>query len=223
MMIEKYFEILRKTPTGNICDAMRRIGVSGYCKGLMCLQGKPAENMVGPAVTVQYAPKQAGYNCKLPRQFQVVYEAAPGSVIVWAACGTECWLTGGNVSRMAQLKGVNGMIIDGCCRDKEEIARHSMPVYCKGSGTKPYAEELMMTGYNVPVNACGTWINPGDILVGDDDGVVVIPVIFLDKVMAQLADIADIEEKLAAAIEQKASLEECAAIGDRKAKVVQYC
>ena len=51
---------LGKIPTGDLTDSMRRLGISGYTKGIYCLQGKPIPNMVGPALTVKYIEKQPG-------------------------------------------------------------------------------------------------------------------------------------------------------------------
>ena len=110
-------------------------------------------------------------------------------------------------------------MVDGCLRDKEEIASHKMPVYCKGSGTKPYAEELQLAAVNVPIDIDGCRVVPGDIVVGDDDGIVVIPADRAEEIVYQAEDIADIEIKLAEAVERQASLEELGVIGGRKAVV----
>ena len=145
--------------------------------------------------------------------------ATDGQVIFIDAKGTQCWLTGGNVCRVAELAGAAGVVVDGCLRDKEEIASHKMPVYCKGSGTKPYAEELQLAAVNVPIDIDGCRVVPGDIVVGDDDGIVVIPADRAEEIVYQAEDIADIEIKLAEAVERQASLEELGVIGGRKAVV----
>lgn len=213
---EEIVEVLRHTPTGNICDAMRRVGVSGYFKGLAPLQDKLSFNMVGPAATVAFIPRQAGYEVKGLGTFNLVRRTPAGSVLVFAALGSGCWVTGGNVGQLMMTQGLAGMVVDGCVRDKSELAGRSLPVYCAGAGTKPYAEEIQCSGFNVPVDACGVRINPGDILVGDEDGILLIPPDKLEDVYRQLADIADIEEKLPLAISSGASLEEINAIAARK-------
>ena len=152
-------------------------------------------------------------------QFAFARMATDGQVIFIDAKGTQCWLTGGNVCRVAELAGAAGVVVDGCLRDKEEIASHKMPVYCKGSGTKPYAEELQLAAVNVPIDIDGCRVVPGDIVVGDDDGIVVIPADRAEEIVYQAEDIADIEIKLAEAVERQASLEELGVIGGRKAVV----
>ncbi len=139
--------------------------------------------------------------------------------MVVAACGTQCWLTGGNVARVAELSGAAGVVVDGCIRDKNEIASHDMPFYCKGSGTRPYAEELQLAALNVPVDIDGCRVNPGDIVVGDSDGIVVFPANRLEEVVYQTQDIGEIEIALAEAVERSASLEELGEIGGRKQKM----
>ena len=176
MQQKEIIERLKTIPTGDLTDSMRRLGISGYTQGLYCLQGKPTPNMVGPALTVQYIEKQPGQKTDfVGGQFAFARMATDGQVIFIDAKGTQCWLTGGNVCRVAELAGAAGVVVDGCLRDKEEIASHKMPVYCKGSGTKPYAEELQLAAVNVPIDIDGCRVVPGDIVVGDDDGIVVIP------------------------------------------------
>lgn len=60
MNYAEMMEFLKKTPTGDLTDAMRRLGISGYTKGIFRLQKGHVPNMVGPALTVQYIPKQPG-------------------------------------------------------------------------------------------------------------------------------------------------------------------
>ncbi|MEL7623375.1 MAG: RraA family protein [Clostridiales bacterium] len=216
MRQEELFELLRHTPTGNICDSMRRLGVSGYFKGLCCLQKELAANMVGPAITIAYIPKQAGYEVKGLGTFDLVRKTPAGSILLFASLGSLCWVTGGNVGQMMMTQGLGGMVVDGCIRDKKELAGQLMPVYCLGSGTKPYAEEIQCVAYNVPVDACGARVNPGDILVGDEDGICIIPPWALEDVCRQLPDIADIEEKLPLAIAAQESLDTINTIAARK-------
>ena len=136
--------------------------------------------------------------------------------MVVAAQNTRCWLTGGNVARVAELAGASGIVVDGCIRDKEEIMSHSMPFYCKGSGTKPYAEELQLAAINVPIDLDGCRINPGDIVVGDGDGIVILPAQRVEEIIYQAEEIGEIEIALAQAVEQQVSLEELNAISGRK-------
>lgn len=209
---------LKRTPTGDLTDAMRRLGISGYTKGIYRLQSS-APNMVGPALTVQYIPKQPGQSATGPGQFAIARMCTEGQVLVVAAQNTKCWLTGGNVARVAELAGAAGIVVDGCIRDKAEIVSHAMPFYCKGTGTKPYAEELQLAAVNIPIDIDGCRINPGDMVVGDGDGIVVIPADQLEQVIYQAEEIGEIEVQLAQAVEQQVSLEELNTVSSRKSVV----
>ena len=179
MQQKEIIERLKTIPTGDLTDSMRRLGISGYTKGIYCLQGKPTPNMVGQALTVQYIEKQPGQKTDfVGGQFAFARMATDGQVIFIDAKGTQCWLTGGNVCRVAELAGAAGVVVDGCLR-----------------------------------------VVPGDIVVGDDDGIVVIPADRAEEIVYQAEDIADIEIKLAEAVERQASLEELGVIGGRKAVV----
>ena len=211
-------EFLKRTPTGDLTDAMRRLGISGYTKGIYRLQDN-TPNMVGPALTVQYIPKQPGQSAKGPGQFAIARMCTEGQVLVVAAQNTKCWLTGGNVARVAELAGAAGIVVDGCIRDKAEIVSHAMPFYCKGTDTKPYAEELQLAAVNIPIDIDGCRINPGDMVVGDEDGIVVIPADQLEQVIYQAEEIGEIEVQLAQAVEQQVSLEELNTVSSRKSVV----
>lgn len=215
MQYKEMIEFLQNTPSSDVCDAMRRLGLSGYTKGIYRLQHDSDKTMVGTALTVQYIEKQAGL--KPPcGQFAFARMAEEGQILVIDAKGTRCWLTGGNVCRVAELQGAAGVVVDGCIRDADEIAAHDMPVYCKGTGCKPYSEELQLAAVNVPVDIDGCRVNPGDILVGDRDGICVFPADKLADVVYQAEEIKEIEIELAAAVEAKASLEELNRIASRK-------
>ena len=101
--------------------------------------------------------------------------AQSGDIIVIAAEGdTHSAILGEIMVHMAEKKGVAGYLIDGCIRDSEAIQEMDFPVFAIGVSPKgPYKDgpgEI-----NFPVSCGGVIINPGDIIVGDRDGVVVIP------------------------------------------------
>ena len=215
MTYEEMIAFLQDTPSSDVCDAMRRLGLSGYTKGIYRLQTGLKKSMAGPALTVSYIPKQAGL--KPPcGQFAFARMATDGKVLVIDAKGTGCWLTGGNVCRVAELAGAGGVVVDGCMRDTEEIASHELPVYCKGSGCKPYSEEMQLASVNEPIDIDGCRVNPGDIVVGDADGICVFPADRLAEVVYQAEEIKEIEIELAAAVEACAPLEELNRIASRK-------
>lgn len=157
-------EAFRGIPVANIDDCMGRIAACGS-------ELKPMNHapLLGTAFTVR-CPE--GDNLMFHKALEL---AKPGDVLVIAAGGSlHRSLCGEIMSRTAMAAGIRGFIVDGCIRDKDEIAEFTdFAVYAKGvTPNGPYKNgpgEI-----NVPVAVCGQVIRPGDILVGDGDGVLVI-------------------------------------------------
>jgi 4-hydroxy-4-methyl-2-oxoglutarate aldolase len=210
-------KMLEEVPSAYVTDAMRRLGIlRGWTEGVYPISKKP-RHMVGSAVTLKYSSKQ-GTGKKQPGQFDIVRDCKAGDVLVFAAGGSPCWLTGGNVANVAIYQGLAGITVDGCMRDVDELAELPFPVFCRGAGVRPYAHEIELIDINVPVQFAGTEIRPGDIIVGDGDGVVVIPADRMDEVLFQLADIPQLEKELEAAINRRVSVDELNEIAMRKSR-----
>lgn len=151
-------------PVANIDDCMGRIACCG--SSLVPMNSSP---LLGVAFTVR-CPE--GDNLMFHKALEL---AKPGDVLVIAAGGSmHRSLCGEIMSRTARAAGIKGFVIDGCVRDKTEIAQFTdFPVYARGvTPNGPYKNgpgEI-----NVPVSVCGQVINPGDILIGDGDGLLVV-------------------------------------------------
>jgi RraA family protein len=95
----------------------------------------------------------------------------------------------------ARLKGLAGVVIDGAIRDSAAIRRDRLPVFARAvvpnAGGAEYAGEV-----DIPIQCGGVVVNPGDWIVGDEDGVVVVPADRLTSVMATAAQLVDIEKKI---------------------------
>jgi RraA family protein len=156
---------LRKTATAHLSDNMNRLHAIGPelfpCHG--------GGRMAGTALTVKVSP---GDNLMVHKAIDIV---RPGDVIVVDAGGicTQA-IIGEIMSAIAERNGAAGMVIDGAIRDADALARSSFPVYARGITHRgPYKNgpgEI-----NVPVVIGEAVVNPGDLVVGDDDGLVAIP------------------------------------------------
>jgi len=128
----------------------------------------PMPRLAGPAFTVRCPP---GDNLML---HAAIHRAAPGSVIVVESGDVDYALAGGNVCAVAQRRGIAGFVLDGVIRDLAEVRESRFPVFARGvipiPGTKAVAQPL-----NAPVRCGGVEVGPGDIVVGDEEGVVVVP------------------------------------------------
>lgn len=150
-------------PVANIDDNMNRTAAIDH--SIRPVNKAP---LLGVAFTIR-APH--GDNLMLHKAMDM---AKPGDIIVIDAGGFEDRAIFGELmATYCKVRGVSGMIVDGAIRDYEALSKMDMPIYAKGvSPNGPYKNgpgEI-----NVPVVVGGKVINPGDILVGDQDGVVVI-------------------------------------------------
>jgi 4-hydroxy-4-methyl-2-oxoglutarate aldolase len=124
--------------------------------------------VAGPAFTVRCPP---GDNLML---HAAIHRAEPGAVIVVESGDMDYALAGGNVCAVAQRRGIAGFVLDGLIRDVAEAREIGFPVFVRGvipiPGSKSAVEPL-----NVPVRCGGVTVGPGDIVVADEEGIVVVP------------------------------------------------
>lgn len=137
----------------------------------------PMPRLAGPAFTVRCRP---GDNLML---HAAVHRATPGSVIVVESGDVDHALAGGNVCAVAQRRGIAGFVLDGVIRDVGEARQLGFPVFARGvlpiPGTKQAVDPL-----NVPVRCGGVQVGPGDVVVADEEGVVVVPAGRREEVLA---------------------------------------
>jgi len=161
-----------------------KIGDAMGAYGLMNYQIKAiAQNMrvVGPAVTVLARPGDALYVQK------VIDIAEAGDVIVIDAGGVEdISCIGERLSYYMKLRGIAGVVVDGGIRDSKGIRDMSFPVFTKSICMRIFGS-AGPGAINVPIQCGGVPVNPGDIIMGDDDGVVCIPLDDAERVL-KLAD-----------------------------------
>ncbi len=159
-------ERFRGLPSSNINDEMNRL----FCMHdyITLLNPDAAVQLVGTAITVK-AP--IGDNLMF---HQALDMAQPGDIIVVdGGSGNNRSLAGEIMMRFAQEKGLAGIVADGCLRDLDGIRKLRMPVYAKG--ITPQGPFKNGPGeVNTPIACGGQVVFPGDILVGDQDGIVVI-------------------------------------------------
>jgi RraA family protein len=128
-----------------------------------------AMKVAGPAFTVEVRP---GDNLMIHAALAL---AKPGDVIVVDGKGDlSCALTGALMAAHAQKAGIAGFVIDAAVRDTEDCAKGSFPIFAAGSN--PNGPLKNSSGrINWPISVAGTTVNPGDLVVGDADGVVILP------------------------------------------------
>lgn len=131
----------------------------------------PSFRMCGPAVTVH---GQAGDNFWL---HHAIYAAQPGDVlVVHVSGGYEFGYWGEIMSTAAQVRGLGGLVIDGCVRDGASLGGIGFPVFARGLCIRGTGKDTQAMGWvNAPVQFDDVAVAPGDLIFGDGDGVVAIP------------------------------------------------
>lgn len=187
---------LGSIPTGYAVDAMEGRGALDHRIKPLERQKKP---MIGIAITCHCGPAD---NLGL---FAALASARPGDILVAATDAfTATAIVGDLFMGMARNRGVAGLVTDGLVRDLVGILGVGVPVYCAGlTANSPVRNGPGTVG--LPVVVGGVNVDSGDVIVGDDDGVVVIPRLQLDQVIARLADVRSAEAALEAKV--KAGLE----------------
>jgi regulator of RNase E activity RraA len=166
---------LKKIPTASISDALDRMGIQGF----MSHEMRPVwkfPRVAGRAVTIEDV---ASTKVEPPiALLEAIDSARPGDVIVRAvndARKKEIAFAGGIIGRGAKNSSVEAMVFDGGVRDVDEIESLKLPVFARSIVPSTSVGRTRVKGVNTRVTCAGVVVNPGDILVGDSDGVVVIP------------------------------------------------
>jgi 4-hydroxy-4-methyl-2-oxoglutarate aldolase len=185
---------LAGTPTGYLIDAMGGRGALDHT--IKPLPGVPAAmtRLSGVAVTCLAGPSD---NLAV---FAAIQVARPGDIIV-CACDrfSAAAVTGDLLLGMAKNRGIAGFVTDGMVRDLEGIIGVGLPVFCSGlTPNSPARNGPGLVG--VPVQLGGLQVDSGDLVVGDQDGIVIVPRAQLKQVQTKLADVRAAEAALEAKV-----------------------
>ncbi len=132
--------------------------------------------VAGPAFTARCEP---GDNLML---HAAIYRAAPGSILVVQAGDVDHAVAGGNVCAVAQRRGIAALLVDGVIRDLAEARERRFPVLARGVIPIPGTKEKLGS-LGEPVDCGGVRVAPGDVVVADEEGIVVVPAARCDPVL----------------------------------------
>jgi regulator of RNase E activity RraA len=181
-------EKLRHISTATLTTQLFKLGFRNtYLAGVKPLN--PRMRMVGEAATVRFVPAREDLatfeSIAKPDypQRKAIDEIRPGQVLVLDCRGVDTAAAGGEIL-MSRLKarGAAGAVTDGAMRDYPSIQKLDFPVYAKGMAATAHIHEHWAVDINVPVGCAEVLVMPGDILVGDEEGVVCIPRHVADQV-----------------------------------------
>jgi 5-oxopent-3-ene-1,2,5-tricarboxylate decarboxylase / 2-hydroxyhepta-2,4-diene-1,7-dioate isomerase len=149
---------------------------------------KPNTRMVGRARTMRYLPNRKDVRDKLysagPQlNYKSAEEAQPGDVLVFDAGGeTRAGVSGGVTTIRFLVRGGAGLIIDGAMRDVPELEAMPIQTYMRRGHASSVAPLMMSVDYQVPVRIGSVTVIPGDLLVGESTGILVIPAAIADTI-----------------------------------------
>jgi len=197
---EPIIERLAKLDTCAVSDALDSLGLKGATWGVGPLW--PCPRIAGRAVTMKIKP--AGLEQPKQHLGTAPIEAAQaGDVIVIDNGGKlefSCW--GGLLSLSAKLKGLSGVVIDGACRDIDEARELGFPVYGRGAVPMTARGRVVQESFNREIQFAGVQCRPGDPVIADGSGVVIIPKEREEDVVASAEAIFRKEQEMAAGIRQ---------------------
>lgn len=154
------------------------------------LNKKEGMLIVGVALTVRTRPSD---NLFVHKAMDI---AQPGDVIVIDAKGNLDYpMIGGNMATYGMRKGLAGFIIDGAVRDLVEIEKMDFPIFARGVNLNGAYREGPGE-INVPISCGGVVVNPGDIIFGDKDGVIVVPKEEAENVLEKVKEVIEKEKDL---------------------------
>lgn len=213
--MDELVERLRHIPTATVCDAYARLKIRPLERIVLRRVrpiGPPGERVVGRARTQQLASlrdaKRSSLVVNRELHFELVDGAAPGDFIVIAAGGRDHLASFGDVLALkAKNMGVVGVVVDGATRDASFIAEIGLPLWCNGitpipQGYGGYSVEAV----NVPVTCDGVEVRPGDLVVADGDGVVVVPPDELAQILPLCEELEEQEQRAREGIARGESL-----------------
>ena len=165
---------LLRLSTTNIADALDALSLKGATYGIRPLW-ESAGKIVGRAVTVKITA--AGLTKgKNHLGVKAIEAGERGDIIVIDNGGrldTSCW--GGILANGAKMKGISAVVVDGAMRDLDDCIDVQFPVYARGTVVATARGRIMEEATNIMIQFAGVQVRPGDVVMGDRSGVVIIP------------------------------------------------
>ncbi|MBQ3664188.1 MAG: RraA family protein [Clostridia bacterium] len=194
---EKYRARLLKLSTTNVSDALDALGLKGSTYGIRPIW-EGTKKITGRVVTVKMTA--AGLTTgKTHLGIKAIEAAEPGDIVLIDNGGrldTSCW--GGILATGATMKGLSGVVVDGAVRDVDDYVELGFSVYARGAVVATARGRIMEEATNVMVQFGGVQVRPGDAVLADRSGVVVIPWERIEDVVAKAETLFQKEEAMMA-------------------------
>lgn len=191
---DEILAIYRGAATSSICTLLFKRGIrTTFIQGVAPVN-RAAPRMVGQAFTLRYIPAREDLNTievfKDPRhpQRHAVETVPPGHVLVMDCRRDASAASAGSILvKRLEVRGCAGLVSDGGLRDFDTIAGYSIPTFCACPSAPTNLTRHQALDLNVPIGCGGAPVFPGDLIVGDGDGVVVVPLHLVEEIAEEVA------------------------------------
>ncbi|HET9578455.1 MAG TPA: ribonuclease activity regulator RraA [Usitatibacter sp.] len=181
---------LEKVTTATVTTLMVRKGLRNtWMRGTRPLH--PGRRVAGKAFTLRFVPAREDLatpeSLSRPVSTRTAIEAMPeGCICVADAMGvTDSGIFGDILCARMKKRGVAALVTDGALRDIAAVHGTALPVWCNGAAAPPSVAALTFVGWGEPVGCGGVAVFPGDWIVADDDGAIVVPAALIETVVAE--------------------------------------
>ncbi len=193
----------KKIDTSTISDALDKLGLVGQCLGIKSLNLN--WKIAGRAFTVKYGP----VDIQKGTVGDFIDDVEPGDIIVIDNQGRlDCTVFGDIMTGVAKRRGIAGTVIDGVCRDTNRTLELDYPMFSTDRYMRTGKDRVQVDAVGEAISISNIRVRQGDIIVGDADGVVVVPKEFEEKILAVAQEIEAAEELIRAATEKGMRLDE---------------
>jgi len=181
--------------TSVLSDALDRHGIAGQVEGIRAMG--PHTQLCGPAFTIRMAPAAV-----VPGTVgDYVDDVEPGAVVVIDNAGrTDTTVWGGLLTFTAHRRGVAGTVVHGVCRDTEELQMTPYALFARGAHMRTGKERVQAQEYAGTISLGSARVDAGDWIVGDRDGIVVVPASAVESILESAARIERAERDIRAAV-----------------------
>jgi len=202
-------ERCRRIGTATWSDAMDQLQIEGVVSNLPMRSG--TGRCAGFAATVRGVVRElGGFELHEFGQDRMVAYAGPTQVLVVAADGAEVSAMGGIVALSAFKKGIEGVVIDGACRDIDDIRKGGLWVASRHVTPRTGKRRMRLGAFGEPLRLAGCPVSTGDLVVGDATGLVVVPRESIMRVLEQAEKVHRSDARLEGAVASGQALGEAA-------------
>ena len=212
-MDTKTRDTLKNASTASIATLLYKRGLRNqFIQGVSSL-GSVSTHMVGPIYTLRYIPAREDLNPitvfqNTDHPQRVAVESIPKGHVLVMDCRQDASAAsaGSILATRLEVRGCAGIVTDGGLRDADEISKLTLPAFCAKPSAPTNLTKHQALDINVPIGCGGVAVFPGDIAVGDGDGVIVIPAEIADDIAAEAKNMEHFENWVIEEVKSGASI-----------------